>query len=78
MSYRERLCSVRLDGTATATRTKQRYWDSSSLDDFWGKDESERREEMLEETKGIGPVTRDEMGTPKSRALAKTIGIAAE
>lgn len=79
MTYMQRLGSVRLDGSVTATRDKKKYWDESSLKDFWGgQTESERKEQLMEETKGIGVVPREELHTEKGHKLAKAIGIAAD
>ena len=53
--YRERLASVRLDGSVTATRTKVDYFDKASLDDTFGEDRVER---YWEESKGHGALHR--------------------
>lgn len=79
MTYLQRLGSVHLDGSATPTRDKKRYWDESSLKDFWGgQSESERKEQLMEETKGIGAVSKEELHGEKGHELAKAIGIAAD
>lgn len=79
MSFRQRLSSVQLSGSVTETRTKRKYWDESSLKEFWGgKDEGERRDELMEETKGIGYVDKHEIHGEKGHALAKAIGISAD
>lgn len=49
--FRQRLLSVRLDTSVTATRTKTSYYDASSVDDVWGQDAHEK---MLDDTDGLG------------------------
>lgn len=61
-TYAQRLRSVRLDASVTPSRDKVRYYDDESLKDlFGGKSEAERREQLMEETKGIGAVSRADL-----------------
>lgn len=70
-SFRERLLSVRLDISATPTRSRRRYFDKVALDDAFGEDRVDR---YWEETNGHGAVSRgadgelyhtDRSGQPK-------------
>jgi len=53
--FRTRLRSVRLDGSVTATRTKQNYYDRTSLDETFGDDRVDR---YWDETDGEGALHR--------------------
>jgi hypothetical protein len=59
MSFREKCLSVRLDPSATPTRTKRNYYDSGPVHAVFGEDASER---LMEETEGRGVVKRDSKG----------------
>jgi hypothetical protein len=57
--YRERLASVSLDGSVTATRTKANYFDKTSLDATFGED---RVEKYWDETNGHGALVPGDDG----------------
>ena len=76
MTFIQRLRSVNLDGSVTETREKRRYWSSEGMNEMFGNTEAERREELMEDTKGIGYV--DDLNSPKAHELAKAIGIDAD
>lgn len=58
MTYVQRLCSVRLDTSVTATRTKKNYYDQGPIDEIFGESADER---MMDETEGFGVVTPEEL-----------------
>lgn len=58
MTYRQRLCSTTVDNSVLATRTKKNYYDSDTLSQLVP---DHAHEQMMEETGGIGPVSRREM-----------------
>lgn len=57
--YRERLASLNLDGSVTATRTKANYFDKTSLDATFGED---RVEKYWDETNGHGALVPGDDG----------------
>jgi hypothetical protein len=61
MRYRDRLATVQVSEQGFDTAEKHRYFDSSALDEAFGPD---RREQMLHETRGLGPVRTADDGTP--------------
>lgn len=71
MTYAQRLRSVRLDPSATPTKSRKNAFDDESLSDlFGGKTAAERHEQMMEETKGVGTANREEIR--QHTALAAT------
>lgn len=79
MTYRQRLGSQTLAQGWMPAKDKKRWWDESSLKEFWGgQSESERKEQLMDETKGIGAVSKEELHGEKGHKLAKAIGIAAD
>jgi hypothetical protein len=61
LSFRDRLATVQVSEQGFDTVEKRRYFDSVALDEAFGPD---RRERMLDETRGLGPVQTAEDGTP--------------
>lgn len=53
MSFRQRLMSVNVDRAGFDTSEKHNYFDGEAVDEMFGADS---REQMMEETKGIGAV----------------------
>jgi hypothetical protein len=53
MTFRERLASVSVNKAGWETADKRNYYDRSSVEEIFGSD---AREQMMEETKGIGAV----------------------
>lgn len=57
MTFRERLCTTRLDGSVTETRNKRNYYEDESYKElFGGYDRKERREKLMDDTHGYGPL----------------------
>lgn len=54
--FRERLRSIRLDTSATPTRSRHGYFDKSNLDETFGEDRVDR---YWDETEGQGALDRD-------------------
>lgn len=69
LSYRQRLLSIRLDISLIESRTKQNYYDEEAVTNLFGKNRQERIEEMNEDTKGRGPLTREQMEKTDSETL---------
>ena len=61
LSYRDRLASVQVNERNFDTAEKANYFDRDALDATFGPD---RREQMLHETRGLGPVRTADDGTP--------------
>lgn len=64
--YKDRLKTTSLDGSVTATRTKRSYYEDESYKDlFGGYDRKERREKLLDDTHGYGPMSKNEDTSPE-------------
>jgi hypothetical protein len=61
LTYAQRIGSVQVDRTNFDTAEKRNYYDRVALDEAFGPD---RREQMLQETRGLGPVKVAEDGSP--------------
>lgn len=67
--YLARLRSQRLDASVTPNKTKKNYYDDEPLKEmFNGMDRSERTEQYMEETKGLGAITHEDVHTNGGRA----------
>lgn len=53
-----RMRTVQLDGSWMPAKSKHNYYDTEMLDDLLGED---RHERMMEETKGVGPISEAEL-----------------
>lgn len=61
LSFIDRLRSVQVNERNFDTAERHNYYDRSALDEAFGPD---RREKMLQETRGLGPVQTDDRGRP--------------
>lgn len=52
--YIDRLRTTRLDGSVTSSQTKQNYYSDEGLKAHFGLDRKERKEQMMDDTKGLG------------------------
>lgn len=64
MTYVERLRTTRIDSSATPSRNFTGY-DDDVLTESFGYDKKERKELMMEDTKGFGPIYSDQETTPE-------------
>ena len=55
MTFRDRMRTVRLDASVTESRTRRNYYDREAVREVFGPDS---REQLLEETRGLGAIQR--------------------
>lgn len=72
-NFAERLRSVKTDTSwmpakqvdrADPEKSGKSYYDDETFKDMWGLDRKERKEMMLDETKGFGPLYKDSPNNP--------------
>ena len=66
MTWLQRMRSTVLDTEATPSRSRRDYFDDEPLKGIFGADKRERKEEVMEETKGIGALSRRDPMTPEA------------
>jgi hypothetical protein len=62
LTFLERMRSVKVHESVTASRTKRDYFDDEPLREVFGDDKADRREKFLDETQGRGALQRDGKG----------------
>ena len=72
MTFSERLRSIRLSNSVTATRTKRNNFDAEALADTFGPD---ARERYMDETKGLGAAYRDKTGRYMRRGDGRMVPV---
>lgn len=64
--YKDRLRTTSLDGSVTESRSKANYYEDESYKElFGGYDRKERREKLLDDTHGYGPMSKRENTSPE-------------
>jgi hypothetical protein len=62
VSFKDKVAGLTISQDAMPNRTKVRWWDDEVINSQFGGTPAERREQYMEETKGLGHVQADGSG----------------
>lgn len=69
MTWLQRMRSTQTDVAVNESRSRVQYWDDEGLKEVFGQTKAERREQMLDETEGRGPIYQGQEMTPEDAKL---------